>query len=59
MAGVGGEGVNELQELKTHLLGAWKKEGDDRRGRSHGGRGSSGGALIGEGVSGEEGQTWA
>jgi hypothetical protein len=60
MAGVGGEGVNELQELKTHMLGAWKKEGDGRRRRSHGGRGGGGGALDGEGVSGEEkGQAWA
>jgi hypothetical protein len=56
MAGVGGEGVNELQELKAHLLGAWKKEGDDRRGRSHGG----GGALFGKEFSGEEkSQAWA
>jgi hypothetical protein len=54
MAGVGGGVVNGLQELKAHLLEVLVRGGDDWRGRSHGGRGGGGGALVSEGVPGEE-----
>jgi hypothetical protein len=58
--GVGGEVVSEHQGVKAHLLEVLGREGDDRRGLSHGGRGGGGGALVGEEVPGEEeGQAWA
>jgi hypothetical protein len=52
--GVGGEVVSEHQEVKAHLLEVLGREGDDRRGLSHGGRGGGGGMLVGEEVPGEE-----
>jgi hypothetical protein len=48
--GVEKEMVSEHQELTAHLLGAWGREGDDRRWGSHGGRGGGGGVLVGEKV---------
>jgi hypothetical protein len=51
--------VSEHQEVKAHLLEVLGREGNDRRGLSHGGRGGGGGVLVG-GVPGkEEGEAWA
>jgi hypothetical protein len=41
--------VNDHQELKAHLLGAWKREGDGRRGRSHGGEAAAEGRSSARG----------
>jgi hypothetical protein len=52
--------VSEHQEIKAHLLEVLGREGNDRRGLSHGGRGGSGGVLNRRGGSGEEeGEAWA
>jgi hypothetical protein len=52
--------VSEHQEVKAHLLEVLGRGGDDRRGLSHGGRGSGGGVLVCEEVPGEEeGEAWA
>jgi hypothetical protein len=52
--------VSEHQEVKAHLLEVLGREGNDRRGLSHGGRGGGGGVLVGGEVpSEEEGEAWA
>jgi hypothetical protein len=52
--------VSEHQEVKVHLLEVLGRGWDDRRELSHGGRSGGGGALVGEGVPGEEeGEAWA
>jgi hypothetical protein len=45
--GVGGEVISEHKGIKAHLLEALGREGDDRRGLSHDGRGGGGGVLVG------------
>jgi hypothetical protein len=58
--GVGGEVVIKHQEVKAHLLEVLGREGDDRRGLSHGGQDGGGGVLVGEEVPDvEEGEAWA
>jgi hypothetical protein len=52
--------VSEHQEVKAHLLEVLGRGGDDRKGRSHGGRCGGGRLLVGEGVpSEEECEAWA
>jgi hypothetical protein len=52
--------VSKHQEVKAHLLEVLRRGGDDRKGRSHGGRGGGGRLLVGEGIPGEEeDQAWA